>query len=99
MKEEMIINNFRLIDTNADPNASIYCYKDIEIASFSTKILCDVYEKVNKDIFDASEYFSYENSWISAVYTNRINPSQQKDYESFIKDLELLVSNYKNEIL
>lgn len=94
MQEEMIINNFRMIDTNANPNDSKYCYKDMDIATVSTKILCDVCEKENKDINEASVYFLFDSRWISAVYQERINPSKQKDYDSFMNDLTLLVTNY-----
>lgn len=94
MKEEMIINNFRMIDSDANPKNSNYCYEDTIITSVETKIQCDVYEKKNMLIREASIFFQFENRWVSAVYTKNINPSKQNDYDSFMSDLTLLVSNY-----
>lgn len=45
MKEEMIINNFRMIDSNANPQNSNYCYEDTTITLVATKIHGDVYKK------------------------------------------------------
>ena len=83
-----------MIDTDANPNNSEYCYKDFDIASVSTKLRCDVYERVDKDIKEASVYFLYDSRWISAVYIKEINPSKQSDYASFMNDLKCLVTNY-----
>lgn len=94
MKEKMIINNFRMIDSNANPQNSNYCYEDTTITSVATKIHGDVYKKKNILISEASIFFQFENRWISAVYTKSINPSIQNDYDSFMSDLTQLVSNY-----
>lgn len=90
----MIINNFRMINTDATPQYSCYCYVDTTVASVKTKIPCDVYEKKDLDISEASIFFLFENRWISAVYTKRINPIIQNDYNSFMNDLKLLITNY-----